>query len=327
MAVPEGADPVADFTPHLQMVAQEFANGYVVPFLGAGANLCGRTEPKWAPGKALPSGAELAEHLAASCAYPYDDVDNLVRVSQYHATTKGAGPLYSELRTVFDQDYPPTPLHSLLAALPKLLAERGRLRRYPLIVTTNYDDALESAFQTAEEPFDLVSYMATGSNRGRFVHTGPDGKAQLIDRPNKYKDLSLDDRTVILKIHGAVDRHERRRDSFVITEDHYIDYLTRTELASLVPVTLVEVLSETHFLFLGYSMRDWNLRVILHRIWQEQEDLPWEHWAVQLVVDDLDRKFWGRRGIEILELDLGDYVRGLAAEVRKLEPAPAPARP
>ena len=32
-----------------------------------------------------------------------------------------------------------------------------------------------------------------------------------------------------MKIHGAVDRAEPDRDSYVITEDHYIDYLTKTE--------------------------------------------------------------------------------------------------
>ena len=81
-------------------------------------------------------------------------------------------------------------------------------------------------------------------------------------------DLSLDDRSVILKIHGAVDRSspDGEDDSFVITEDHYIDYLTRTDLANLVPITLAAKLRRSHFLFLGYSLRDWNLRVILHRI-------------------------------------------------------------
>ena len=59
-----------------------------------------------------------------------------------------------------------------------------------------------------------------------------------------------------LKVHGAVDRGPQR-DGFVITEDHYIDYLTRTEI-SRVPVMLAQTLKWTHFLFLGYSMRGWT---------------------------------------------------------------------
>ena len=39
---------------------------------------------------------------------------------------------------------------------------------------------------------------------------------------------------------GAVNRKnpDGDGDSYVSTEDHYIDYLTRTELVNLVPVTL-----------------------------------------------------------------------------------------
>ena len=43
---------------------------------------------------------------------------------------------------------------------------------------------------------------------------------------------------MILKIHGAIDRLRPERDSYVITEDNYIDYLTRTDVSTLMPVTL-----------------------------------------------------------------------------------------
>jgi len=77
--------------------------------------------------------------------------------------------------------------------------------------------------------------------------------------------------TVILKIHGAVDRADDERDSFVITQDHYTAYLTRTDIASLIPVPLAAKLKKSHLLFLDYGLRDWNLRVILHRIWGETD--------------------------------------------------------
>ena len=37
----------------------------------------------------------------------------------------GAGPLYDELRDVFNVDYPPTPIHRFLAELPDELRRRG----------------------------------------------------------------------------------------------------------------------------------------------------------------------------------------------------------
>ena len=52
----------------------------------------------------------------------------------------------------------------------------------------------------------------------------------------------------------------------MITEDHYIDYLTRTDLVESHARDVTAKLRKSHFLFLGYGLRDWNLRVILHRI-------------------------------------------------------------
>lgn len=121
---------------------------------------------------------------------------------------------------------------------------------------------------------------------------------------------------MVLKIHGAVHRgQEAERDSYVITEDHYIDYLTRTDLSNLVPVTLAAKLKKSHFLFLGYSLRDWNLRVILHRIWGEQK-LSYKSWAIQLKPQLLDQKFWGKREVDILGVDVGEYIVGLDQRLR-----------
>lgn len=300
---------------HYRQVARAFLDGRVVPLLGAGVNLCGRpAEVRWQPGRYLPSGAELAAHLADYFDYPPGELEDLLRVSQYVSVVTGEGPLYDELHKLFDADYPPTELHRLLAGIPALLRRAGAAR-YPLIVTTNYDDALERAFQDAGEPVDLVIYIAEGEASGRFLHCTPDGKSQLIERPNKYVAIAPNQRPVILKIHGAIDRRLADNDSFVITEDHYIEYLTRTDIANLIPVPLVVKLRRSHFLFLGYSMRDWNLRVILHRIWGQQT-LSYKSWAIQLDPDRIEQEFWHKRGVDILNVRLEDYVAELSTQLQ-----------
>ena len=231
----------------------------------------------------------MAAYLAKNFGYPGTDKYDLVRVSQYIAVVTGSGPLYEELHLSSTSTIRLTPLHQFLATLPALLREKGYPPRYQLIVTTNYDDLMERAFRAAGEPFDLVTYVAEGEQRGKFVHWPPDGEARLIEKPNEYRGLPLDQRPVILKIHGAVDRADAERDSYVITEDHYIDYLTRTDISNFVPVTLAAKLRKSHFLFLGYSLRDWNLRVILHRIWGEQK-LTYKSWAIQLNPEPIDQE-------------------------------------
>jgi hypothetical protein len=300
---------------HYDTVLRAIADGRVVPLLGAGVNLCGRPEgTAWQHGRYLPSGAELAAHLAGLFAYPKDELVDLLRVSQYVDVMLGSGPLYDKLHELFDADYPPSPVHELLAGLPKRLG-LARTRRHQLIMTTNYDDALERAFRAAGEDFDLVWYIAEAEHRGKFLHLPPGGEPRLISRPNEYDGLSLEERTVILKIHGAIDRLRPERDSYVITEDHYIDYLTRTDVSTLVPVTLGAVLRHSHFLFLGYSMRDWNLRVMLHRIWAEQSR-SYKSWAIQLHPNPIDDEFWHRRGVDVLDTSLEEYVAGLNARIQ-----------
>jgi SIR2-like domain len=302
---------------HYRLVARAILDGRVVPFLGAGVNLCDRApHTAWQRGHLLPSGSELAGYLANVGEYPPGEPLELVRVSQYIAVTAGPGPLYEELHELFDAEYAPTRLHRFLASMPGLMRAHGT-GRYPLIVTTNYDDALERSFRDAGEPFDLVSYIADGEHRGKFMHVAPDGAMQLIEKPNEYTAVAPEERAAILKIHGAVDRSDPENDSYVITEDHYIDYLTHTNIANLIPVTLAAVLRKSHLLFLGYSMRDWNLRVILHRIWGAQK-LSYKSWSVQLAPDVVEEESWDQRGVDILDVSLADYIAALEGALQSL---------
>jgi SIR2-like domain len=316
----------AELNDHYRLVANEILAGRVVPFLGAGANLCGRPEEvAWRPGQFdwLPSGAELSRYLAEMFNYSGKNEDDLVRVSQYVTLTVGAFPLYVELRRLFNGDYPPTALHRFLGELPSVLREhRPEAPPYQLIVTTNYDDVLERAFRQAGEPFDLVTYDAEGQYRGKFTHRPHEGPPRTILEPNTYYDLVTEQLSVVLKIHGAVDRDDESRDSYVITEDHYIDYLARTDVSKLFPVTLVRTLRRSHCLFLGYSLRDWNLRVILNRIWGD-DTLRSKSWAIQRNPDRLDKELWNRRDVMILDIPLEEYVEGLREALGEALHAPA----
>ena len=169
------ADPLDS---HYRIVIKAMMEGRVVPLLGAGINLCDRpVNEVWSPRdpRFLPSGGELAEFLAEYFEYPTNDVRDLVRVSEYAAVMQGLGPLYDELHEIFDADYEPGAIHGFLASLPSIQKGKGYKPRYQLIVTTNYDDALERAFSAAGEAFDVVSYIADGEHRGKFLHR-PSGR-------------------------------------------------------------------------------------------------------------------------------------------------------
>ncbi|NUN14790.1 MAG: SIR2 family protein [Myxococcales bacterium] len=309
---------------HYRTVIRSLAAGRVVPFLGAGVNLCGRPPGvSWKPDTIdfLPSGAELGKHLADSFGYPFDETWDLIRVSHYLDVMFGSGALYDALHALFDKDFPPTAVHKCFASIPNILTRKNYRSDHLLIATTNYDDVLERAFRAEGELFDVVYYVADGERRGMFEHLAPDGTIWLIDKPNEYKNLSLSERSIILKLHGAVSRFRANgdADNYVITEDHYIEYLTRTDLSKLLPVTVTAKLARSHILFLGYALRDWNLRAILRRIWQDQK-LSWNSWAVLLAPDAVDIRYWSRREIELLDIRLEEYIAAITSRLDDLPP-------
>lgn len=110
----------------------------------------------------------------------------------------GTNALYDERHKVFSAPYGPTQLHAFLAKLPATLRAKKYPRPCMLIVTTNCDDLMEQAFASAGEPFDRVTYIAEGRYRGKT--------SRVVETPNSYHEVSTDNRSVLLKIHGEVDR-------------------------------------------------------------------------------------------------------------------------
>lgn len=316
---------------YCERVVDGILRGKVVPFLGAGVNLSSRPPGfAWSPAQErfLPSGSELAEYLArrfhystvqacpvSECPRPLRELD-LARVAQYGQTTSDTADLYEYVREIFLPRYPPTFLHHFLASLPTSLVRSKAYVRNQLIVTTNYDDLAEQAFQDAGQPIDLVYYEAEGEHKGRFWHQPPGKAAVPIQRPNEYEFPFFEHRPVLLKIHGTVDRSPKPRDSYVITEDDYIEYLAQVDLINVVPAVLLARLRDSKMLFLGYSLRDWNLRVILRRLHRNRR-LPIQSWAVLLNSERAEEQFWIRHNVEIVNYPLADFIDGLTTTLQR----------
>jgi SIR2-like domain len=316
--VASGSSSVDD--DHIRRVVRKMLGGIVVPLLGAGVNVSGRPVGARYRGPHdpyLPSGAELAEFLAYAFEYPHlAGETDLLRVAQYLDVMEGSGELYQTLHDVFDASYEPGPVHMFFARLQPILRESGKGSQ--LILTTNYDDALERAFDRVEEPYDLLTYVCSNPSeyRGRFMHQGPDrGEPVVIENPDTITSLDLRQRAVILKMHGAVVRTGSfDQDNYVITEDHYIDYLARADITLLLPTPVPHKLRNSHFLFLGYGMADWNLRVILRRIWGTQ-GLDYPSWSIQYNPDELETRFWEDRGVDVFDIDVTEYIERLRVEL------------
>ena len=282
------------------------------------ALVSGRLVPVLGPGGLNVNGHAVAARLADAFDCPEEHRGDLTRVSQYVAVTQGVGPLYDQLHDLFAEPADPGPIERFLARLPGLM--RAREVDQTVVVTTGYGDAMERAFEQAGEDADIVSFVAVGPNRGKFVHRAPDGSETVIAVPNTYADLSLADRPVILKVHGGVDPDaERGRESFVVSEDDYISYLAQSELSSVLPVTLAAKLRRSHLLFVAYPVVEWSLRVFLHRVFGD-DPISYRSWAVLPGAQPIQHEFWRQRGVDLYDVELQDLVDGL--ERRLLEVAP-----
>jgi DNA-binding SARP family transcriptional activator len=288
--VSAAAPPLED---HYDEVRRALAAGRLVPVLGPGA--CG-------------VGAdELAALLAER--FQLDATGRaLAYVSQVVAARNGTGPLHDELYLALDRDCDASPLHDWLSALPGFF--RGAGLPQQLIVSTAFDTGLERVFEAAGEELDVATYISAGRDRGKFLHLRPDGEAVVIAEPNAYTDFDFDRRTVLLKIHGHVDRSGTRHwESFTVSEDDHIDYLVGGDAGAL-PVQLGARLRRSHLLFLGYGVGDWSLRVFLRRVWGADR-LAYRSWAVQPGADPVARELWRERGAEVYEVELETYANEL----------------
>jgi SIR2-like domain len=285
--------------PPFGTILDEIRAGMVIPFLGAGASRVGMTpgDPTY-----LPSGRDLAELLASDSQFPSADLrdrSDLAKVSSYYVDGSNRGALRRKLRRVFvNQAYQYNELHRLIAELATRL----------FVVTTNYDTLLEQAFRDHNKPYDLVVYPADSDEYANAVLWWPHGATEPEKvKPNQFEVENLGDTNVIYKIHGSVRFDGDKWDSFVITEEDYVKFLARMRHA--VPSSIRKYFAERAFLFLGYGLNDWNMRVLLKEV-----SVPGiTSWAILKGPTPFERKLWERRAVDIFDLSLEEFV----AEMRR----------
>jgi hypothetical protein len=290
----------------------------------------------------------LAAHLAKGGGMPVwhlRDIENLARVASYYSFTNQQVTIGTKLSEIFGEKGKPTETHKFLASLP------NRFGHKILIVTTNYDKLMEQALDEARCEYDRVINCGRIDEKCSVLVQQFRDKNQIPvndDELSQY--VNLGRRTILYKMHGSIDtimppevpqRDRNEADSrFVITEEHYVDFLSRINAAPpAVPNLMKKYFDERCFLFLGYSLDDWNLRVILHSLQatlKRNAALPKEasdakeasdkkdfaegfgvplpkrrHWSIQKDPTQFDQAVWRGRNVTIANLDLNDFVNRL----------------
>jgi CHAT domain/SIR2-like domain len=328
-------------TQQYKTVLNALTKGKLVPFLGLDVNLFGRAiQPNWDPANGiLPSYTELVNYLVSITKHPIPYVPALADVSQYallqykNDENKGENTFYSDLIDIFTKPGQPTPLHLFWARLAKnndqltgTDKDSQDVSRRFVVVSNTYDNLLEKAFSQTLDRFHVVSYVAHGDYKGRFRHTiyaksgpGSETTAQdpiIIESANNYGAL-YDQVPAILKIPGSVGDGAGPR--FAITEDQYLEFFSKRELTNVLPTQLLTKLRNSNHLFLGYNVREWHLRALLYRIWEDHK-APVAAWAIHSQPTEVEKEYWKACGVRLIQCPLADYIDGLRKSCETLLP-------
>ena len=298
---PAARDGEQRLEPPYSAILDELRLGRAVPFLGAGASRVGM-----APGTPgyLPGGFELATMLADYANFPSDDArerGDLSKVSSYLVEGTSRDALRRKLHSVFASGAPvTTPLHRFLASIARNM----------VIITTNYDTFMEQAFAECGKPYDVVVYPADNKEFANGVLWWRHGESEPTKvRSNDIDTDELTDKNVIYKMHGSVRPGAQQWDSFVITEEDYVTFLAK--MRNAVPPAFRTYLSARAFLFLGYGLQDWNLRVLLKQVSNPQMT----SWAILQRPSAFEQALWRRRRVDIFDMSLESFVAEVTARV------------
>lgn len=205
--------------------------GECVPFLGAGASL------GYEGATGLPTAGELAAALADECDYPGTDRQDFLRVAQYYEMVSNSPLLLRRFVSarVRVPNAAPGRVHRTIAALP-----------FHTVLTTNFDTLMERAFAeyrgpNGEQKTPLSAYYKLRGNEEKLAE--PTVQAPLV-----------------YKLHGTVEQAT----TMVVTEDDVVDFLTCVMLKSPpLPDPVRAVFANYTILFIGYGLKDWNIRVLM----------------------------------------------------------------
>ncbi len=249
--------------------------GSCILFLGSGANAPPLDSPDAYPAAQRPPvGGDLAERLADhfgfADAMPGETPRDLTRVAMYveiEPRLGGRNGLLDRLDVLLrgvdgDRTQPSVALR-MLAALP-----------FKIIVTTNYDLLFDRALrESGKEP--------------RVLAYNPEEGVRPPDYPDPTPEAPL-----LFKMHGDLNH----RSSIVITDEDYITFVQRMadkDQAHPVPETVRYRMAQWPTLFVGYSLRDYNLRLLFRTLrWRlDVSEIPIS-FAIDRRPDPLILKVW-----------------------------------
>ena len=217
-----------------------------------------------------------------------EDTTNLARVATFFENRFSRHRLVQTIAQEVQDRRRHSPMLQMLASLD-----------FPLVINTNQDGLFEEALRQAGKKPRLGD-LRTGEPKGRRS-----GYPESHDSP------------IVFKLHGDLGSPE----SVVVTDEDLMKFtmrMTESDAFNPVPVGLKYHLTKWTTLFVGYSLRDYNLRLLLTTLrWRiDSANLP-DMFSVDLNPDPLVLEVWENkhRYVKFLAEDVWTFVPSLCERV------------
>ena len=248
-----------------------------------------------ARGRWLPRPEDIARAWAAEHGYPFADKGNLPRVAQYLASSQGEDFAREELLDTMMRMFEDRLPEALLPegdpyTLTELIEDVGwqdltsddpnQVHRVlakldlPLYLTTNPDSFMAEALKAQDkEPAREICPW----------NEMLDGLPSIFEDDPDYEPTT--EKPLVYHLFGS----DEEVDSLVLTEDHYLDFLVRTSAEmERIPPSIWAALANSSLMFVGYSLDDWEFRVIMRGlVATRQQRRRFKHVAVQLELGEM----------------------------------------
>lgn len=179
--------------------------------------------------KKFPLWSELIEHIANELSVnpeDFDDTKDSLILAEYYSLKKGKNYLKNWMKNSWKVSDEEIKKSRIYKNIVEL--------NFPIIYTTNYDHCLEQAFKVFEKSFTKIK------NIDDLVHLDPD-------------------KTQIIKFHGDMDSET----PLVLTEKSYFE---RLDFNSPLDIKLRADMLGKSVLFIGYSLSDINIRLLVYKL-------------------------------------------------------------
>lgn len=251
--------------------------------------------------------------------------DQLTSITSYFESVGDRNALRENLGSVIAHKDKPTATHKMLALAAQRHISQRKALDY-LIITTNYDCLMERALEELNVPYVvLLTRKSDQKVVVRFSEQLPDAQAlnelHMGETGGNFangfvlqKFGGLGNLAVIYKIHGCLYPKLRREDDGIIISDNdYVYYIKQMGRGNnIIPSYVNTLMRDKPFLFLGYSLNDWNIRSIFETMREKRSPYAGvQDMSVMRDVGEFEGVFFQRNDILIFKTDLNSYVDGV----------------